>query len=132
MKFMLMMNAPRGTGDYQVNAWSPNDLKAHIGFMFSLNKELTDAGELVSAEGLAAPGEAKRVRAGKSGGPPVTDGVFPESKEFLAGYWIVDVDRPERAYEIAAKVSSAPGPGGAPMIIPVEVRQVMSAPPVDA
>jgi len=132
MKFMLMMNAPRGTGDYQVNAWSPDDLKAHIGFMISLNKELTDAGELVSAEGLAAPGEAKRVRAGKSGGPPVTDGVFPESKEFLAGYWIVDVDRPERAYEIAAKVSSAPGPGGAPMIIPVEVRQVMSAPPVDA
>jgi len=132
MKFMLMMNAPRGTGDYQVNAWSPDDLKAHIGFMISLNKDLTDAGELVSAEGLAAPGEAKRVRAGKSGGPPVTDGVFPESKEFLAGYWIVDVDRPERAYEIAAKVSSAPGPGGAPMIIPVEVRQVMCAPPVDA
>jgi len=132
MKFMLMMNAPRGTGDYQVNAWSPNDLKAHIGFMISLNKELTDAGELVSAEGLAAPGEAKRVRAGKSGGPPVTDGVFPESKEFLAGYWIVDVDSPERAYEIAAKVSSAPGPGGAPMIIPVEVRQVMCAPAVDA
>jgi hypothetical protein len=132
MKFMLMMNAPRGTGDYQVNAWSPDDLKAHIGFMISLNKELTDAGELVSAEGLAAPGEAKRVRAGKSGGPPVTDGVFPESKEFLAGYWIVDVDRPERAYEIAAKVSSAPGPGGAPIIIPVEVRQVMGAPPVDA
>jgi hypothetical protein len=132
MKFMLMMNAPRGTGDYQVSAWSPDDLKAHIGFMISLNKELTDAGELVSAEGLAAPGEAKRVRAGKSGGPPVTDGVFPESKEFLAGYWIVDVERPERAYEIAAKVSSAPGPGGAPMIIPVEVRQVMSAPPVDA
>ena len=132
MKFMLMMNAPRGTGDYQVNAWSPDDLKAHIGFMNSLNKELTDAGELVSAEGLAAPGEAKRVRAGKNGGPPVTDGVFPESKEFLAGFWIVDVDRPERAYEIAAKVSSAPGPGGAPLIIPIEVRQVMSAPPVDA
>ena len=126
------MNAPRGTGDYAVNAWSPDDLKAHIGFMISLNKELTDAGELVSAEGLATPGEAKRVRAGKSGGPPVTDGVFPESKEFLAGYWIVDVERPERAYEIAAKVSSAPGPGGAPMIIPVEVRQVMSAPSVDA
>jgi hypothetical protein len=132
MKFMLMMNAPRGTGDYQVSAWSPNDLKAHIGFMISLNKELTAAGELVSAEGLATPGEAKRVRAGKSGGPPVTDGVFPESKEFRAGFWIVDVDRPERAYEIAAKVSSAPGPGGAPLIIPVEVRQVMSAPPVDA
>jgi hypothetical protein len=131
MKFMLMMNAPRGTGDYQVGAWSPEDLRAHIGFMISLNKELTDAGELVSAEGLAAPGEAKRVRAEKNGGLPITDGVFPESKEFLAGFWIVDVDRAERAYEIAAKVSSAPGPGGTPLIIPVEVRQVMSAPPVD-
>jgi len=40
----------------------------------------------------------------------------------------VDVDKPQRAYEIAAKASSAPGPGGAPLIIPIEVRQVMSAP----
>jgi hypothetical protein len=133
MKFMLMMNAPRGsTGEYQVSAWSPDDLKAHIGFMMSLNKELTNAGELVSAEGLASPGEAKVVRASKKGGPPATDGIFPESKEFLAGFWIVDVDRPECAYDIAARISAAPGPGGAPLIIPVEVRQVMSAPSVDA
>ena len=128
MRYMLMMNAPRGTGDYAVNAWSPDDLKAHIGFMFALNKELSESGELVGAEGLAAPGEAKIVRAGKNGVPAVTDGPFPESKEFLAGYWIVDVDKPQRAYEIAAKASSAPGPGGVPLIIPIEVRQVMSAP----
>jgi hypothetical protein len=128
---MLMMNAPRGDGDWQVMSWSPEDLKAHIGFMQSLNAELKNAGELVSGEGLAAPGEAKLVRMSKSGGPPVTDGVFPESKEFLAGFWIVDVDSPQRAYEIAAKVSSAPGPGGKPLVIPVEVRQVMSAPPVE-
>ena len=132
MRYMLMMNAPRGTGDYQANSWSPDDLRAHIGFMHQLNKELTESGELVGAEGLAMPNDAKRVRAGKDGGPPVTDGVFPETKEFLAGFWIVEVDNTERAYEIAAKVSSAPGPGGTPMIIPVEVRQVMSAPPVDA
>lgn len=131
MRYMLMMNAPRGTGDYQVNAWSQEDLKAHIGFMHTLNKELTESGELVGAEGLAPPGEARLVRAGKNGGPPVTDGVFPEAKEFLAGYWLVEVDRPERAYAIAAKASAAPGPGGAPLIIPIEVRQVMSAPPVD-
>jgi len=128
---MLMMHAPRGTGEYQVTSWAPDDLKAHIGFMRNLNKELTQSGELVDAQGLSAPGEAKLVRAGKSGAPPVTDGVFPEAKEFLAGYWIVDVNRPERAYEIAAKASSAPGPGGKPLIIPIEVRQVMSAPPVD-
>jgi hypothetical protein len=68
------------------------------------------------------------VRAGKDG-KPVTDGVFPEGKEFLAGYWIVDVDSPDRAYAIAAQASAAPGPGGAPLIMPIEVRQVMSAPP---
>ena len=133
MKYMLMMHVPRGTGDYQISSWSPDEFKAHIDFMRNLNRELTDSGELVGAEGLAAPGQAKVVRAGKNGVPAVTDGPFPESKEFLAGFWIVDVDRPERAYEIAAKASAAPGPGGAPLIIPIEVRQVMSAPlPADA
>jgi len=131
MRYMLMMHAPRGTGDYQVGNWKPEELQAHIGFMHALNKELTNAGELVGAEGLAPPGAAKLVRAPKNGGAPATDGVFPETKEFLAGFWIVDVDRTERAYEIAAKVSAAPGPGGAPIFIPVEVRQVMSAPPTD-
>src|SRR5262249_36203776 len=103
MKFMLMMNAPRGTGDWGVMDWAPEDLKAHIGYMKKMNKELSDSGEWVAAEGLAPPAEAKLVRAGKNGGPPVTDGPFAESKEYLAGYWIVDVERPERAYEIAAK-----------------------------
>ena len=131
MKYMLMMHAPRGTGDWQVSQWTPDDLKAHIAFMRDLNEDLAASGELVGAEGLAAPGEARLVRAGKNGGPPVTDGPFAESKEFLAGFWIVDVDSAQRAYEIAAKVSSAPGPGGTPLVIPVEVRQVMSAPPVE-
>jgi len=129
---MLMMHAPRGDGDYKIMSWSPEDLKEHIGFMRRLNKELVEAGELVGAEGLASPGEAKVVRAVKNGAPTVTDGPFAESKEFLAGYWIVDVDRVERAYEIAAKASSAPGPGGTPLAMPIEVRQVMSGPPVDA
>ena len=128
MRYMLMMNAPRGDGDWQVASWSPDDLKAHIGFMHTLNDDLRKAGEFVAGEGLAGPGEAKLVRMSKSGGPPATDGVFPESKEFLAGFWIVDVDTTQRAYEIAARVSSAPGPGGKPLVIPVEVRQVMSAP----
>ena len=131
MRYMLMMHAPRGTGEYQVSAWLPEELKAHIDFMHRLNKELTEAGELVGAEGLAPPGEARVVRAGRKGVPAVTDGPFPEAKEFLAGYWIVEVDRPERAFEIAAKASAAPGPGGVPLVIPIEVRQVMSAPCTD-
>ncbi|HSU15441.1 YciI family protein [Longimicrobium sp.] len=129
MKYMLMMHAPRGTGDWQVTQWTPEDLQAHIGFMHDLNRQLTESGELVGAEGLDQPGEARIVRARGDGLPAVTDGPFAEAKEFLAGFWIVDVDSAERAYEIAAKASAAPGPGGAPLVIPIEVRQVMSAPP---
>ena len=127
MKFMLMMNAPRGTGDWGVMKWS-EDLKAHIRFMKTLNKELEGAGELVAGEGLAAPAQARVVRAGKNGAP-ITDGIFPEAKEFLAGYWIVDVESPEQAYAIAARASAAPGPGGTPINMAIEVRQVMSGPP---
>jgi hypothetical protein len=80
-------------------------------------------------QGLAAPDEAKVVR-GQKDGRPVTDGIFPESKEFLLGYWIVDVETPERAYAIAGRISALPGPGGAPTNMPIEVRQVMSSPPI--
>jgi hypothetical protein len=129
MKYILMMNCPK-TGYESFGSWPQQDIQAHIGFMMGLNKSLGEAGVLVSAEGLASPQEAKVVRAGKDGAP-VTDGVFPETKEFLAGYWIVDVESPQRAYEIAARASAAPGQGGAPMNMPIEVRQVMSGPPED-
>jgi len=129
MKYMLMMNVPSG-GPYQIASWAQQDIKNHMTFMGDFAKKLTASGELAGAEGLAGPEQAKIVRAGKDG-KPVTDGVFPESKEFLAGYWIVDVDSPERAYQIAAEASAAPGKGGAPLNMPIEVREVMSAPPVE-
>jgi hypothetical protein len=125
---MLMMHAPRGTGEYQISDWSPDDFKAHIAFMKQLNRDLTATGELVGAEGLAPPGQAKIVRADRSGAAAVTDGPFAESKEFLVGYWIVDVEDEQRAHAIAGRASTAPGPGGVPLRIPIEVRQVMSAP----
>ena len=129
MKYILMMNTPGG-GPYQIAQWPRQDLHAHIEFMKRFARKLTEAGELVGAEGLAGPDQAKLVRAGQDG-KPITDGVFPESKEFLAGYWIVDVDSAERAYQIAAEASLAPGPGGAPLYLPIEVREVMGAPPKD-
>jgi hypothetical protein len=129
MKYILMMNCPKN-GYESFGSWPQKDLRAHIGFMMNLNKELKAAGLLVTAEGLASPTEAKVVRAGQDGAP-VTDGVFPESKEFLAGYWIVDVESAEQAYQVAARASAAPGQGGAPMNMPIEVRQVMSGPPQD-
>lgn len=128
MKYTLMMNTMKaGSG---VPGWPRKDLQAHIAFMIGLNKDLRESGELVSAEGLTFPDQAKLVRSGKDG-IPITDGVFPEGKEFLAGYWIVDVDTAERAYAIAARASAAPGPGGAPLNIPIEVRPIMSGPPPD-
>jgi len=126
MKYMLMMNTMRA--GHGVPDWLQKDLQAHIAFMVSFAKELGASGELVAAEGLSFPDQARLVRADKNG-EPITDGVFPESKEFLAGYWIVDVESPERAYRIAAKASAAPGPGGAPLNMPIEVRPVMSCPP---
>jgi hypothetical protein len=127
MKFMLMMNCPK-TGYEQFGSWPIEDVKANIAFMIRIDKDLRASGELVYAEGLASPHEAKLVRAGKDGAP-VIDTAFPPSKEYLAGYWIVEVASAERAYAIAAYASSAPGPGGAPMNMPIELRQVMSGPP---
>jgi hypothetical protein len=129
MKYMLLMNTPGG-GPYQINNWSKQDIEAHMAHMHQLNKKLVEAGELVSAQGLSGPDQAKLVKAG-AGGEPITDGVFPESKEFLAGFWIVDVDTPERAYAIAAAASLAPGPGGKPLHLAIEVRQVLGGIPQD-
>ena len=130
MKFILMMNMKNdaASASQSIMTWPKEDIQAHIRFMMSLNKKLKEAGELVSAEGLSWPSEAKIVRADKNG-QPVTDGVFPESKEFLIGYWIVDVESPARAHQIAAVASAAPGAGGAPLNMPIEVRQIMAGPP---
>jgi hypothetical protein len=123
MKYILMMNIPKiGYGVF--GTWSQKDIEANIKFVKGINKDLRESGEFVGAEGLALPHQAKVVRAGKDG-IPITDGVFPEAKEFLAGYLIVDVESAKRADEIAAIWSAAPGPSGLPLNMPIEVRQVM-------
>jgi hypothetical protein len=129
MKFMLMMQGTQA-GWQALSSWSATDFKAHVEFMIGIGRELTESGELVLAEGLDLPQNAKIVRALDVGAPTVSDGPFAEAKEFLAGFWIVDVATPQRAIEIAAEISTAPGKAGAPLGIPVEVRQVGSAPDV--
>jgi hypothetical protein len=132
MKYMLMMHAPKaGWKDAGIGTWPPQDIKAHMDFMDRFGRELGEAGELVDAQGLSGPEEARVVRAAKNGEPEVTDGPFPEAKEFLAGFWIIDCENKERAYQIAARASAAPGKDGVPLNMPIEVREVMSAPPVD-
>ena len=121
MKYILLMSGTRA-GVEEYHAWSKQDIDASMAVLHRINQELTASGEFVATQGLAEPSEAKLVRGGKNG-VPVTDGIFPESKEFLLGYWIVDVPTPERAYEIAGRISAAPGPGGIPTNMPIEVRQ---------
>jgi hypothetical protein len=124
MKYILMMHIPKaGYGFF--GAWSQKDIAANVAFVRGMNKTLSESGEFVAADGLAMPDQAIVVRAGKDG-VPVTDGVFPESKEFLAGYLIVDVESSNRANEIAAIWSASPGPGGLPLNMPIEVRRVMT------
>jgi hypothetical protein len=125
MKYILMMNGTKANWE-EYAKWSKEDLETNATFMRAFSKELKDTGVFVATEGLAWPNEAKLVRAGKNR-EPITDGVFPESKEFLAGYWIIDVESPERAYKIAARASAAPGPGGKPGNMPVEVRRIMTS-----
>ena len=128
MKYMVLMQGPKGNWQ-EFTKMPVKDIKAHVAFMVELNRELAASGELVDSQGLAFPDEAKIVAARPNGAPAVTDGPFPEAKEFLAGFWIVDVDTRERAYEIAARASAAPGKGGGPLNMAIEVREVMGAPP---
>jgi hypothetical protein len=131
VRFMLLQHYSV-EGVEPMSVWSPQEIEAHIEFQHRMNAELTDRGELVDAQGLAGPELARIVTSDGVGAPVVTDGPFAEAKEFLAGYRLVDVESPERAIEIAATGSAAPGPGGAPIQQPIQVREVMGAPSPEA
>ena len=128
MKYMLLMDYGPGSGSPPISEWSPEDIKASGAHMAAIHEELASSGELVGAEGLTGPEAAKIVTHDGAGAPVVTDGPFPESKELLAGYWLIDVDSEERAIEIAARTSAAPGPGGKPTAREIQVRPVMVRP----
>jgi hypothetical protein len=129
MRYMLLQNYGEVESDCPpMTEWSPEDIRAHIEFQQALNAELAQSGELVDAQGLAGPDQAKFVVSDGASTPVITDGPYPESKELLAGYRLVDVDRAERALEIAARASAATGVTGVPIRQPIEVRQVLSAP----
>jgi hypothetical protein len=128
MKYMLLMQRPQ-SGYEEMRTMAPEELKAHGEYMMAMDEELRQSGEHVDGQGLTGPEQAMIVQAQEGRPPVVSDGPFPEAKEFLAGYWIIDVDSRERAIEIAARASAAPGRDGAPINLPFEVRPLMSAPP---
>lgn len=124
-KFLLLTRHDSELGVPPMDQWDPVDMTAHLAYLTRLNDELAANGELVEMNALVAPELAKTVTADGRSTPVITDGPFPETKEVLAGYQLLDVESEERAVEIAALVSAAPGPDGAPLGQRIEVRQVM-------
>jgi hypothetical protein len=129
MKYILMMSGKRADWDAFVK-WPKADMQANMDFMRGFSRDLKNEGVFVATHGLASPEQAMMVCAGAKG-EPVTDGVFPESKEFLAGFWIIDVESREQAFKIAARASAAPAQGGVPGNNPIEVREVLSHAPLE-
>ena len=127
MKYILLMNATKEVFEWY-SKWPKEELQANMAFMRKIAAELKDEGVLLQTAGLAWPQQAVIVRAGNDG-QPITDGVFPEAKEFLAGYWLIDVESAEQAYKVAARISLAPAPKGTPGTMPLEVREVMDRVP---
>jgi hypothetical protein len=115
MKYMILTYASQrdydalGGKSTDEPAWSAADFASLGEFMASFNSDLVESGELVETRGLAAPVHTKRIRL-QGGVPVVTDGPYAETQEVLAGYWVVDCESFDRATEIAARLSHAPGP----------------------
>jgi hypothetical protein len=129
-RYLVLSKYDEGADAPPMDEWDPDDITAHLEYLRALNAELIESGELVEMQALSGPDLARIVVS--DGGPPVvTDGPFPEAKELLAGYQLIDVESEERAIEIAAKVSAAPGPGGVPLRQRIELRSVLFAIPGD-
>jgi hypothetical protein len=110
--------------DVPMEQWTPQEIENHIAFMGSMIEDLQARGEFVDAQALSPPGAF--VRYDGNGRPPVTDGPFAETKDLIAGWMAIDVDSQDRAYEAAAHLSSAPGPGGRPLHEWIEVRPFLT------
>ncbi|MFC0629363.1 YciI family protein [Kribbella deserti] len=123
MKYMVLMTANKDGWDDMSN-WSEDDMQKMFSFMEELNEELSAKGELVRAAGLTGPSGLKTVRTAPDGEAIITDGPFPETKEVLAGFWILEVDSEQRVLELAKRISICPGKGGKPANQPVEVHRV--------
>ncbi|PWH05451.1 hypothetical protein DEO23_12785 [Brachybacterium endophyticum] len=122
-KYLLLKHyrgAPRGVNDHPMDTWTPEEVDAHMEYMNDFADRLQESGEFVTSGALAD--EGLWVRYGGEGKPPVTDGPFAETKDLIAGGMVIDVDSRERALELAAELSAAPGKDGKPIHEWLEVR----------
>ncbi|MFI0987955.1 YciI family protein [Streptomyces exfoliatus] len=130
MKYLVMVQGAQA--DYEAMtgrptasspAWNKADLTAMFDHMNTLNEELTASGEMLDGQGLAAPDTTRFVTVDGDGKPVVTDGPYAETKEVIAGYWVLDCASLDRVTEIAARVARCPQPAGAPEY-PVVIRPI--------
>ncbi|HEX4702236.1 MAG TPA: YciI family protein [Pseudonocardiaceae bacterium] len=113
MKYLLLIHMNPHTWEAMSEDEHNEVFAGHNEFM----KMITESGEFVSNVALADPTQSATVRV-RDGVRVVTDGPYVEAKEYLAGYYLVDVDSPERAMDLAAMIPDA-------SFNAMEVRQVM-------
>ncbi|MGA5201952.1 YciI family protein [Streptomyces variegatus] len=131
MKYLVMVQgtqadyeAMRGKASANSPAWSDEELQAMFAYMGAINNDLAETGELVDGQGLAEPAQTRHVTVGDDGKAVITDGPYGETKELLAGYWVLECESLERVTEIADRVARCPQPAGAPDY-PVVIRPIM-------
>jgi hypothetical protein len=131
VKYLLLKHyrgAPTPPSDpAPMDQWTPEEVDAHVQYMRDFATRLEETGEFVDMQALAP--EGRFVRYGGEGHPPVTDGPFAETKDLIAGWYIIDVESWDRAVEVAGELSAAPGPGGTPIHEWLEVRPFYGAQP---
>ena len=128
-KYLLLKHyrgAPAAVNDVSMDHWTPDEVSAHIQYMNDFAKRLQETGEFVSEQALSPQGTF--VRSDGEGRPPITDGPFAETKDLIAGWMMIDVDSYERALELAAELSAAPGAGGQPIHEWLELRPAYTQP----
>jgi hypothetical protein len=121
MRFMMIVKA---NADSEAGVLPSSEELATMG---TYNDQLIAAGILLAADGLQASSEGFRVKFGGAGKSTVTDGPFAESKELIAGYWVIDVKSKDEAVAWARRIPFSHGEE-------VEVRKVFEASdfPVDS
>ena len=115
MRFMAMVKA---TPDMEAGAMPSEELLRQMG---EFNEEMVKAGVMLSGEGLLPSSKGARVEfSGES--PSVQDGPFAETKELIAGFWIMECDSLEDAVEWIKRTPNPDGVHGE-----IEIRQVAEA-----
>jgi len=130
MKYLLLKHyrgAPEPAGFVPMDQWTPEEIDAHIKYMYDFSARLEKTGECGDGQALARDGAW--VRYDGEGQPPVVDGPFAETKDLIAGWMIIDVESWDRAVQLAGELSAAPGAGGKPIHEWLEVRPFLAAPP---